>query len=42
MLDMLSETGMLRCRAVDAPMKANIKLLSDEGKILDNPSNIVS
>ena len=35
---MLSEVSMLRCRAVDAPMKANVKLLSDQGEILDNLS----
>jgi len=31
MLDMLSESGMLRYRAVEAPMDSNSKLLPDQG-----------
>ena len=38
MLDMLSEVSMLRCRAADAPMKANIKILPGQGEILDDLS----
>ena len=37
MLDMLSKVYTLGCRAVNAPMKANAKLLPDQGKILDDP-----
>jgi len=36
-LDMLSETSMLGCRAIDAPIEVNVKLLSDQGEILDDP-----
>ena len=36
MLDILSEVGMLGCRAANAPMKAIIKLLTDQGEILDD------
>ena len=28
---------MLRCKAIDAPMEANVKLLQDQGDILDDP-----
>ena len=38
MLHMLSEAGVLGCRAVDAAMKANVKLLSNYGEILDDPN----
>ena len=36
--DMLSKGGTLGCRAADAPIKANIKLLSDQEEILDDPN----
>ena len=36
MPNILSEQGMLECIVVDAPMKANVKLLP-EGEILNNP-----
>ena len=37
MLDILSEVGILWCRAADAPIKPNVKLLSDQGEIVDDP-----
>ena len=37
MVDMLSKAGMLECIAVDAPMKANVKLLLDQRELSDNP-----
>jgi len=36
-LDMLSETDILGCRTVDAHIEANIKLLPNQGEILDDP-----
>ena len=36
-LDMLFEASMLRCKAVDALIEANVKLLSNQREILDNP-----
>ena len=36
MLDMLSEAGILGCRATDALIEANIKLLPDQNEILDD------
>jgi len=38
MLNMLSKTCILGCKAVNAPMKTNVKLLSDQGEILDDPN----
>jgi len=35
--DMLSKTGMLKCKAIDALMEANIKLLPDQRDILNDP-----
>ena len=32
MLDMLYDAGMLGCRAANALMKANVKLLLDQGR----------
>ena len=42
MLDMLSETEacMLGCTAADALMTTNVKLLSDQREILDDPRGI--
>ena len=37
MIDMLSEACMLACRAVDASVEANVKLLPDQWEILDDP-----
>ena len=37
MLNMLSKGGMLKCRATDVPMEANVKLLPDHREILDDP-----
>ena len=37
MLDMLSEECMLGCKAANALIKANVKLLPDLGDILDDP-----
>jgi len=34
-LDMLSEAGLLGCRTADAPMKVNVKLLSDQERLND-------
>ena len=36
MLNILSEVGLLGCRAVNTPMNTNVKLLSDHGENLDN------
>ena len=36
MFDMLPKTGMLGCKAADAPIKANVKLLPHH-EILDDP-----
>jgi len=41
-LDMLSEAGMLGYKAADAPMKANVKLLPDQGVILMTLRGIIS
>ena len=38
MLYMLSETGLLECRAADAPIKADVKMLPDQREILDDPN----
>jgi len=35
---MLSETGLLECRAADAPIKADVNLLPDQREILDDPN----
>ena len=32
-LDLLSESGMLRCRSINSPMDVNTKLLPDEGEL---------
>ena len=34
--DMLSGARLLGCKIADAPMKVNVKLLSDHGEILDD------
>jgi len=36
MLDMLSEAGMLGCKAADTPMDPNLKLLPGQGKLLED------
>ena len=36
-LDILFKASLLRCRAADAPMESNVKLLPDHGEILDDP-----
>ena len=36
MLDILSKVGMLGSRAADALMETNVKLLSDQGEILED------
>jgi len=35
MLDMLSEAGMLGCKAADTPMDPNLKLLPGQGELLE-------
>jgi len=35
-LDMLSEAGMLGCRSIDSPMDVNVKLLPDQGELLED------
>ena len=35
-LDMLSEAGMLGCRSNDSPMDVNLKLLPDQGELLED------
>ena len=37
MFDILSESGMLGCTAVDTLRKANVKSLSDQGELVDDP-----
>ena len=35
-LDLLSESGMLRCRSINSPMDVNTNMLSDQGELLEN------
>lgn len=37
MFDMLSETNMPRCQAIDIPTDLNSKLLPNPRKLLENP-----
>ena len=36
-LDILTDTGMLDCKPVDTPMDPNVKLVSGQGKLLQDP-----
>jgi len=35
-LDLLSETGMLRCKSINFSMNVNMKLLPNQGELLEN------